>query len=567
MKPGVTRPATAPWREKKRLRLAVAPALVAACLALPARAATESVELVYGAPEAPHAVRLSADRVDELAAAPASTPLGSLWKLFVYAYLIDSRVPATAYRCTGRNPAEESYCCAPGEQIERHAALAKSCGLYFAPQRLGITPADWGRYWRQQGAPDWLHKLENLQPASEVSVTALLAGLASIDGATRMQTWRALQKGSLETRARPLLAHLGATLRVKTWSWHDAQGRRIGGFAGWLADGRPVWLRGSGTSAPIVERAAPWLARHLQSGSPPDAACVRVRFFTRYPLASVRLDGQAASDGSLAGRVDLLFANGQHLAFLGSRDLRLQTRQGRPQIDGRFGLNDYLARVLQREGAAEPAAAARALAVAARTYLVSHASFGGGCYEIDDDSRHQRVSPAAPSPSARAAAEWSDGLLLNGVSGRYHLSHEAPQQLAWNSAVRWAEAGARWDEILQRAYGGGGFSLLGESDGGECQPLLLAERWLAAQQPIWKRRLVSQPGFEVPTPLPRVCRLAHGNPYADLDRGRIYATGIGSANERLTVAHEFLHFALASHPLGRDEDFVERTARQLLALP
>ena len=55
--------------------------------------------------------------------------------------------------------------------------------------------------------------------------------------------------------------------------------------------------------------------------------------------------------------------------------------------------------------------------------------------------------------------------------------------------------------------------------------------------------------------------------YTDLERGRIYATGIGSANERLTIAHEYLHFALANHPRGRDEDFIERTARTLLDMP
>ena len=43
-------------------------------------------------------------------------------------------------------------------------------------------------------------------------------------------------------------------------------------------------------------------------------------------------------------------------------------------------------------------------------------------------------------------------------------------------------AGARWDEILESAYGGAGFGIAGEADAGECQPLSRAENWLAGRQ-------------------------------------------------------------------------------------
>ena len=536
-------------------------------LAWPAGAATDSVELVYGVADAPRALRIHAGGAEDTAM-PGSTPLGSVWKLFVYVWLIDQGKPAPDYRCTGKQVSEESYCCAPGEKIGRDAALAKSCGLFFVPQRLGIDAKEWRQYWqnRSSPAPDWLLRLEAMQPGTVVSVPSLLAALAAVDGPARVRSMRALQKVTLEARARPLLSHLGSQLRGKTWSWRDDKGQRVGGMAGWLADGRPFWLRGSGTSAPVIERSAPWLARHLPVTKPVEDACVRVRFFNRYPLAKVLHNGEAVSEGALSGKVAVHFTNGQRLDFPGSAGLGLRQTDKGPLIEGRFGLNDYVARVVQREGAATPPAAARALAVAARTYLVRHAGFAAGCYQITDDSRTQRLSAAPPEPAALAAAEWSDGLILSGVSGRYHLEREAPQQLAWRSAVRWAGDGKRWDEILEQAYGGGGFALIGDADGGECKVLVAAESWLAARQAAWKRELASVPGFEMPQPMPRVCRLDHGNPYADVARNRIYATGIGTANERLSVTHEFLHLALGNHPRGRDEEFIERTARKLLKI-
>ena len=530
--------------------------------------AGSAVELVFGDPEAPTAVRVSANG-GETMPVPASTPLGSLWKVFMYAYLSAGARNVADYRCSGRDPAEESYCCAPGERIGRDEALAKSCGLYFMPRRVGVSAAEWRAWWTRQAprAPAWLFDLDRLQPATEVSVASLLAALAAIDGDHRRATMAALQRVSLEPRARPLLSHLGNGMRVKTWSGHDGKGRRIGGFAGWLVDGTPVWLRGSGSSAQVIEQAAPWLAGRLPQPTPPDEACVRVRFFSRYPLAEVLVDGRPAATGPLRGSVEARFANTRRLSFSSRGELSLGRPGGRPVVAGRFGLNDYVARVIQREAGAEPAAAARALAVAARTYLVRHAGHAGGCYEIDDDSSAQRVSPAPPEHAALRVAQWSDGLVLSGVAGRYHLTRSAPQQLSWQAAVAGAAAGERWDEILEHAYGGAGFSVVGEADAGECQPLASAENWLAGRQAVWKRRLAGVVGFEAPAPLPRVCRLDHGNPYADIERRRIYASGIGSANERLTVAHEYLHFALANHPRGRDEDVVEQTARSLLGTP
>jgi uncharacterized protein YfaQ (DUF2300 family) len=527
-----------------------------------------AVELVMGRPDAARAWRISAEQAQEIDV-PASAPLGSLWKLFVYAYLADRGSPTPDYHCTGQQPTQEVYCCEAGDSIDRDRALAKSCGLYFSPQRLGLSPTAWKRYWQAKAvdAPAWLTELDALDPATVVPVSSILAALASIDERSRQQTMRALQGVTLEPRARALLSHVGAGLRVKTWSWHDSKARRIGGFAGWLADGTPVWLRGAGSSASIIEQAAPWLEHHIPPSTPADEACVQVRFFSRYPLAEVEQQGQAAAAGPLREQIRVLFRNEQSLQFVAKGDMRLTRNGAELRIDGRFGLNDYVARVIQREAAATPTEAARALGVAARTYLARHADFASGCYHINDDSRSQRVSAAAPGQAARAAADWSDGLILNGVVGRYHQTQSGPKQLSWKQAVSQADAGARWDEILQQAYGGAGFGLIGDADAGECQALEPAQRWLLTRQASWRAQLSAIPGFEAPSPLPQICRLVQGNPYADLGRGRIYATGIGSLNERLTITHEYLHFALANHPRGREEDFVERTARSLLGTP
>lgn len=535
--------------------------------ALPATAARPPFELVLGPADAPRAMRLFDGNSAESTTAPLSTPLGSVWKLFVYAYLLDRDIVSADYQCTGRTPSEEVYCCAPGETIGRDAALVQSCGLYFEPARLKLDGADWERYWQSHGSPDWLGDLSRMGPSTEVSVASLLQALSSIDSPVRSRVMRTLQRVTLEPRAHPLLAATGSRLRIKTWSWHDAQGQRIGGFAGWLADGTPIWLRGPGTSASVIEQAAARLAPHLPATSPADEACVSVRFFNRYPVAEVRVDGKAAGAGALRGMVDVRFRNGRLTRFSSRGDMRLVGVAEHRHIEGRFGLNEYVARVIQREASGEPEEAARALGVAIRTYLVRHADFAAGCYRIDDDSRTQRVSPQEPDQSARAAAEWSDGLILNGVDGRYHLTDAKPQQLSWTQAMRSAKAGAQWAEILSAAYGSGGFGMVGDDDASECKPLARAEAWLNDRESRWKKRLQAIAGFETPTPRPRICQLQRGNPYADLGRHRIYAYGIASENDRLAIAHEYLHFGLASHPRGRDEDYVEQTARQLMGSP
>src|SRR5207245_7473715 len=96
-----------------------------------------------------------------LAAPPAATPLdrrletslGSVWKLFVHVYLSERDLPAPDYTCDGAAPKDEAFCCPAGGSIGADEALARSCGLFFAPSRLGVSGADWRAFWGAQSLP------------------------------------------------------------------------------------------------------------------------------------------------------------------------------------------------------------------------------------------------------------------------------------------------------------------------------------------------------------------------------------------------------------------------------
>lgn len=115
-----------------------------------------------------------------------STPLGSLWKLYVYAWLEDTHQPEQPYQCQGKSP-EEVYCCQAGESITRDTALVRSCGLYFAPQRLHIRSDVWEQYWQQRQSPTWITSLTTLKPETSVTVKSLLDSLATLPAQNKAQ--------------------------------------------------------------------------------------------------------------------------------------------------------------------------------------------------------------------------------------------------------------------------------------------------------------------------------------------------------------------------------------------
>lgn len=519
----------------------------------------------------------------QLQAVPASaakhqTPLGSTWKLFVYGYLVATGAQESPYRCeAAQRRSDEEYCCDPGESVDRDTALARSCGPYFAPQRLQLAAPEWRSFWRQQAqargqsSPEWLLSLPALQPATVVPAPSVLTALQQVPDSARQAARGALLTNTL--RDSSLLAQLGSGPRFKTWSWTDAAGQRIGGAAGWLADGSPFWFGAAGTSRVALNTNARWLAAQWQPQqlltAAPDAAslqaqpCIAVRFFARYPLARVqRDDGRPVPEGPLKpGAYTLQFANGQSLALRGQSLLRLRSVEAQQQLEARLPLEDYVARVVDREGDARETEAARALAIAARSWVLQNTAEQGGCRAVDDDSRAQRVSPNPPSAAAQAAAAFTQGLVLSGVPVRYHNDTASPNVMAWREAVAAGRAGQGFEAILRRSFPSG--ALAGLQHLGDCAPLPQATAWLAQRQARWRERLRGEAGYETPGAELQVCQLMQGVPFSDQRRLRIHLREWQTREGRVTLVHEYLHLAFRNHPKGHDEAFVERLAQTL----
>ncbi|WP_285409392.1 DUF2300 domain-containing protein [Pseudomonas sp. FR229a] len=486
------------------------------------------------------------------------TPLGSLWKLFVYAWLVDTGAREPAYECRGQLK-EEVYCCAAGGRIERDQALVKSCGLYFEPARLGIAAADWREYWQARQAPSWLLDLPSVQPAQRVYVAELLKVLAALPAQDQMR--RVLLDVVLNAADGNVVGELGGRLRVKTWSWlgdQDAQSRQ-GGFAGWTTDGAPVWAGGRGTSQMVLRHYGQALASVLPTAWPVDAGrCVEVGLFSKYPVSKVLAGDRVATSGPLRGDYRVEFANGNALDIHSDGELFLLN----DKLVARLDREEYVARVLEREARPEPAEAAKALAVAIRTYLLQNATRNGDCLSIDDSSNRQRVAPRPASAESRNIAAWTADLVLAGSTVTYHSDQPGPDKLAWQQAVEQANAGQRYDAILLHAYPRASLSRW-DNPVASCEALPAAQNWLQKQRRGWRPRLESETGYnEVSTFA--VCKLAFGRPFVDRERQRIYVRGVLTLQDRLDLTHEYLHLAFEAHPNGQDETYIEGLARHLL---
>ncbi|MDH1258464.1 MULTISPECIES: DUF2300 domain-containing protein [Pseudomonas] len=491
---------------------------------------------------------------------PASldAPLGSLWKLFVYAWLVDTGAQEPAYECRGQSK-EEVYCCSAGGKIERDQALVKSCGLYFEPARLGIAATDWRAYWQARQAPTWLLDLPAVQPATRVSVAELLSVLALLPAQEQMR--RVLLDVVLNAADGNVAGELGGRLRVKTWSWlgdQDAQSRQ-GGFAGWSADGAPIWVGGRGTSQMVLRHYGQALASVLPTAWPVDAGrCVEVGLFSKYPVSKVLVGDRVATSGPLRGDYRVEFANGNALLIHSDGELFLLN----DKLVARLDREEYVARVLEREAKPEPAEAAKALAVAIRTYLLQNATRNGDCLSIDDSSNRQRVAPRPASAESRNIAAWTADLVLAGSTVTYHSDQPGPDKLAWQQAVEQANAGQRYDAILLHAYPRASLSRW-DNPVASCEALPAAQDWLQKQRRGWRPRLESETGYnEVSTFA--VCKLAFGRPFVDRERQRIYVRGVLTLQDRLDLTHEYLHLAFEAHPNGQDETYIEGLARHLL---
>lgn len=500
--------------------------------------------------------------------ATLETPLGSVWKLFVYGYLVDRNIATPDYVCNGSDP-EEVYCCMTGGHIDREHALVQSCGLFFEPTRLQLDSADWRKYWSAAHAPAWLRDLHAMTPARRVSVAELLAALQSMPTKPREAASSTLVSVLTSGRGEGTVSLYGSMLRAKTWTMPDTArpGASTGGVAGWLADGTPVWLGGPGGSARVLKAAAPRIAPLLtQIIVPDDGACVLVDFFSRYPIREVLADKgpSAAPEGPLRGDFRVGFVNGNWARVTSLGELRLdRDAAGVPQVVGRFGMNDYVARVVEREGDTSQPEAAKALAIAVRTYVVQHGSHDHGCFRIDDSSNTQRVLPRPPTPAARHVADLTDALVLIGVPVQYHHDVAAPGQMSWLAAKASAQTGLTFDAILARTWPQATLTSFQSPLSGDCIAVAGAQAWLQRNAPLWARRMDGAAGYETPD-LPAVCAVREGRPYADAQRNRVYVYRLQTEEDRIALAHEYIHLAFQHHPRGLDETFVERTARTLI---
>lgn len=510
--------------------------------------------------------------VGDVKATPKQVPLGSLWKLFVYNYSVDNGLPDQPYQCHAGKVAAvgDEYCCSQDEAVTRDVALARSCGAYFAPQRLQIDVKHWRQYWQKQ-VPDvvWLHELRNMQPQTQSSVQDILTAMQSMSAQSVAQSRQALLGRVLQPQWSGVLPNLGGAYRFKTFTWQHPQyaGAYFGGGAGWLADGTVFWLGGTGSSREVMLKAAPTLAQRLpvreHAQQKYDEACITVRYFKRYPIDNISLVGKPAlrvNSGTLRGQYAVTFSNGNALTIQSNGELSWLMRKGKPQIWGKLGLQEYVARVLDREADASKTEAAKALSIAARSYVFQNAQFHQGCWQMDDDSRTQRVSPNPASAAAKTIVAMTEDLTLAGSPIYYHQNKSAANTLNWQAAVKRGELGDNYLAMLHEAYPNASWRL--NSQAQQCQRLPQAEQYIEQNSRELRQKLSDIAGFEPVVGL-KVCRLDYGNPYSDQQTLSMFVRGWRSENDRITLWHEYLHLALRYHPNGSDEVLIESKAKQL----
>lgn len=529
---------------------------------------------------------------------PLRVPLGSLWKLVAYAHWVDTALPAPAYRCDGKLK-DEVYCCAAGESIDRANALVASCGLYFSTQRV-----PWNKPWGvvMNSAPASITQAvrsKNLSETTEVDLQAWLRWLASWPTDLRVQAQADLLPYWIAGPGKSVVGDVGSMLRLKTFTIKQPDNTRWAGASGWLYAQRSVqntptavWFSSAGTSAQVVPDNAArviQLVRSQTSGevepypfaAASDAAsdavsiqnanehCVRVHYFSRYPISSIKAVGaynSAPASGALRGRYKLIFNNGNSTVIDSAGEMTVRHGALGQDIYAELDLDEYVARVIDREAQARPAHAARALAVAARTYVLAHGRMSLGCLDIDDSSRTQRAAPRAASRGAREAATMTNGLIVRGsyaIPGQYHADQAREGVMGWHTAQLQAGQGMLFTDILLSAYPKSSLASMYSQSAVACEALVLAQQWLDTKVDAWKQQLAAHTGFFAPQSV-QVCRLRSGRAHAHGGSQRIYVSGYQSLEERIALAHEYLHLAFARHPRTRDELFIETLARQLV---
>ncbi|QNA89259.1 DUF2300 domain-containing protein [Massilia sp. Dwa41.01b] len=474
------------------------------------------------------------------------------------------------YVCKGRLP-EEVYCCEPGGSIDRDSALAQSCGPFFAPTRLMLERAAWQRYWGARlnaplaGEFAWLRDPAGLAPERSASLASLLRALASMPPAGRADAENALLRVVLDGRGADSVRWFGSRLRVKTYSRHQP-GRpqeRLGGGAGWLADGTPVWFGGAGTSAGIFRKWGRQLAASLPPGAPAvDAGCVVVDFFARYPVRSLVGPHGPALPGPLHGRHVVSFENGQQLAFRANGSMSMLREGGRIRIRGRFGTNEYVARVLEREANARPRRrqpgplrwprAVTSSRTAARRPPASRSptAVPPSALARIPPARQRWQSPPGPT------AWWSK-------TPPCAITATPRGPVCWPGPMPCARP--RPDKASTPSWRRPIRAACSASPGSGALPPPVRERNLARYGPAALGTHLADPaGLRTPAATAAGLRAQWRRALPEQSRNRVFMRPLATREDRITLAHEYLHIALRRHPRGQDETYVEGLARRLL---
>lgn len=502
-----------------------------------------------------------------------TTPLGSLWKLFVYAYNKENSLSSPPYTCNGVLN-EEVFCCKKGESIDEDNALANSCGLFFSPYRLRISGKRWTAFWKAKKInADWLANLEQLKPEKMVSVNKLLSVLEQVKDLPKAKDYldKALVRVVLNGTAKNSLSELGANPRLKTFTWDkpNVENEYIGGFGGWLVDGTTIWGMGDGRSSDYLTRVSGILDNHWKKTIRFKAnQCVTIRYFHDYKIESVfdLATNQNIKEGSLNGTYRVKFHSGRELTLNSNEELILRSNNNKLIIDGRMNITSYIARVLDREVSSRYQSAAEAFSIVIRSYLKERAQKISGCYHVIDSSKFQRVSANIPTEESIAISSKTSGLILNNAgSVRYHLNRDGKNMISWLKAKGLDLLGKNSQEILKSFYPNSQIVYFSDRYSSSCGTIGKANRWLKEKTPKWHKVLVRHPGYERPDSF-KVCKLNSGAPFANKKTNEIFVRGFDGFENQYSIAHEYLHLAFKYHPTGNSERDIDRIAKKLVAM-
>lgn len=491
------------------------------------------------------------------------TPLGSLWKLFTYAYLLDSNQTIPDYQCTG-NSVEEKFCCEKGGRIDMDKALIKSCGLFFSQSRVQIDSLKWNEYWgKLQGHNRWLLDYKNLNADTEVPLIDLLMSLKQmrvvIQDKERLEN--TLSRITISGTGKQGLKSLGTALKFKTFSW-----KKNGGMAGWGPDGKVFFVSSTGKSSEVLKEWSEEISGLTGVGNKNKSNFkVKVKFFERYPIKDITNVKQSlpAQVGVLDGEYEVAFENGNRIRFFSQKEIRLHNVASKNYLSGEFSVDEYVARVIDREISADPEEAAKAFSILIRTYLINNSQKSFNKYEISDSSRYQRVSISRPSKKALKIAEWGHDLILKNTPDlTYHSSEEGKHKLSWAKANMLAQGGSDFLEILKTHYKLDNLALVNDSDD-QCLRINVLEDWINKNKKKWKKVLFEIKGFTMPDDV-KVCQSNNGKQYSDLEKNRIFLNYQNQTEDLITAAHEFLHIAYKNHSRTNNEDEIEQLAKRII---